>query len=410
MAVTLLFLSCLVIGASLEPVRIKIVDAPHHNRHYSSPTSTRKLMLRGPPAPISGPPHLKALAGECYQTRYKNYAYDVCPFFNVTQKEETGMWNRFHGVLGVWREWVIEGDRFVGMRFALGEKCGRTDREAKILFKCSIITKLTNITEPSTCKYTIWLWTPLACFKGAMQVYRVFTPKQINEWDEINHEFHSDLITKQGLMKKRRELLLSAGLYYNFSKDEEYISNEHMPVAASYGNTAKNNPGYSVSSCHVDLAKTEEELKKMKLKLEAFEKILDQNPSLKIQINTLMSASNHTNNTGQNRSTDQGNQVNDLQKEGNDQQNQANNRVNGQHNQGDGKQNQENEVNDGVNGGRNQVNGQQNQVNDQPVISHDDILQNPINLDQNRERNHVNQRYGDTSDHKKLKQIKESLK
>ena len=44
-------------------------------------------------------------------------------------------------------------------------------------------------------------------------------------------------------MKKRRELLLSAGLYYNFSKDEEYIRNEHMPVAASYGNAAGNNPG-----------------------------------------------------------------------------------------------------------------------------------------------------------------------
>ena len=36
-------------------------------------TSTRKLMLRGPPAPISGPPHLKALAGECYQTKFKKY-------------------------------------------------------------------------------------------------------------------------------------------------------------------------------------------------------------------------------------------------------------------------------------------------------------------------------------------------
>ena len=32
----------------------------------------------------------------------------------------------------VWREWVVDGDRFVGMRFALGEKCGKTDREAKV--------------------------------------------------------------------------------------------------------------------------------------------------------------------------------------------------------------------------------------------------------------------------------------
>lgn len=37
------------------------------------------------------------------------------------------------------------------------------------MFKCSTLTKLANITEPKTCKYTIWMWTPLACFKGAMQ-------------------------------------------------------------------------------------------------------------------------------------------------------------------------------------------------------------------------------------------------
>lgn len=37
------------------------------------------------------------------------------------------------------------------------------------MFKCSTLTRLTNITEPRTCKYTIWMWTPLACFKGAMQ-------------------------------------------------------------------------------------------------------------------------------------------------------------------------------------------------------------------------------------------------
>ena len=159
-----------------------------------------------------------------------------------------------------------------------------------------------------------------------------------------------------------------------------------------------------------DLAKTEEELKKIKLKLETLEKVLDQNPSLKLQ---LMNASNRTNNARQKRNTDQGNQVNDLRKEGNDQrnqindqQNQATDRVNDQHNQ----ENQQNEVNDRGNGVGNQVNSQQNKVTDQPVISHDDILQNPINLDQNQERNRVNQRYGDTSDHKKLKQIKESLK
>ena len=36
--------------------------------------STKKLMLRGPPAPLSGPPHLQALAGDCFKTKFKKYA------------------------------------------------------------------------------------------------------------------------------------------------------------------------------------------------------------------------------------------------------------------------------------------------------------------------------------------------
>jgi hypothetical protein len=65
------------------------------------------------------------------------------------------------------------------------------------------------------------MWTPLACFKGAMQVYRVLTSHEINLWDQLDAEYHNQLITRQGLLKKRRELLLSAGLYYNFTQDEQ---------------------------------------------------------------------------------------------------------------------------------------------------------------------------------------------
>lgn len=39
----------------------------------------------------------------------------------------------------------------------------------QLMFNCSTVTQLHNASEPSTCKYTIWMDTPLACFKGAMQ-------------------------------------------------------------------------------------------------------------------------------------------------------------------------------------------------------------------------------------------------
>ena len=39
----------------------------------------------------------------------------------------------------------------------------------QVLFNCSTLTQLHNVSETSTCKYSIWMDTPLACFKGAMQ-------------------------------------------------------------------------------------------------------------------------------------------------------------------------------------------------------------------------------------------------
>ena len=118
------------------------------------------------------------------------------------------------------------------------------------MFRCSTVTKFTNISELSTCKYTIWMFTPLACFKGLMQsksiircfisvwlqhiscdsfyyyiyiVYSVLSPSQINRWEVLNEQYHNEELTRQGLNKKRRKILLEAGLYYNFTKDQEYL-------------------------------------------------------------------------------------------------------------------------------------------------------------------------------------------
>ena len=40
---------------------------------------------------------------------------------------------------------------------------------SQVFFNCSTVTRFHNISEPLTCKYVIWMDTPLACFKGAMQ-------------------------------------------------------------------------------------------------------------------------------------------------------------------------------------------------------------------------------------------------
>ena len=69
----------------------------------------------------------------------------------------------------VWREWVIENDTFVGMHYVMGQECSIGEREVKVLFNCSTMTRLHSTSELSTCHYVVWLDTPLACFKGAMQ-------------------------------------------------------------------------------------------------------------------------------------------------------------------------------------------------------------------------------------------------
>ncbi|KAL5496744.1 hypothetical protein EMCRGX_G013098 [Ephydatia muelleri] len=99
-------------------------------RPFFCSATTKTLVLRTQPASISYPSHLFSLAGECFSTTEKGYKYTVCPFFNVTQKEMGAGWNKFEGVLGVWREWIIENDTISGMQFVMGEKCGGTDREA----------------------------------------------------------------------------------------------------------------------------------------------------------------------------------------------------------------------------------------------------------------------------------------
>ena len=54
-------------------------------------------------------------------------------------------------------------------------------------------------------------------------VYSVLSPSQINRWEVLNEQYHNEELTRQGLNKKRRKILLEAGLYYNFTKDQEYL-------------------------------------------------------------------------------------------------------------------------------------------------------------------------------------------
>ena len=40
----------------------------------------------------------------------------------------------YHGILGIWSDWIIENDTFAGMVYSKGEKCGLMDRQARVSY------------------------------------------------------------------------------------------------------------------------------------------------------------------------------------------------------------------------------------------------------------------------------------
>ena len=57
-------------------------------------------------------------------------------------------------------------------------------------------------------------------------VYHVMDQRLIDSWDEVNLDYNNGELTKKGLLKKQKEVLLDAGLYYNFTKDKEYFKKQ----------------------------------------------------------------------------------------------------------------------------------------------------------------------------------------
>jgi len=56
-----------------------------------------------------------------------SYIYNLCPFRNVTQKEVTDKASGFHGIVGIWSDWIVENGTFIGMLYSKGERCGLVD-------------------------------------------------------------------------------------------------------------------------------------------------------------------------------------------------------------------------------------------------------------------------------------------
>ncbi|XP_017273950.1 N-acetylglucosamine-1-phosphotransferase subunit gamma [Kryptolebias marmoratus] len=234
--------------------KMKIVEEPNTfglNNPFMAQGS--RLQPKVPPSPVSGPVHLHHLAGKCYSLIESTYKYEFCPFHNVTQHEQSFRWNAYSGILGIWQEWEMANNTFTGMWMRDGDTCGNRNRETKVILVCSNNTKLSQVSEPSTCVYSLTFQTPLVCHPHSLLVYPTLKETLQEEWDEAEQARYEGLITEQGYNNFLRDIFESAGLLKTLKV------NINVPEAEA--DSEKHN---SLQKCEENSVKQREEIERLR--------------------------------------------------------------------------------------------------------------------------------------------------
>ncbi|TNN39691.1 N-acetylglucosamine-1-phosphotransferase subunit gamma [Liparis tanakae] len=193
--------------------KMKIVEEPN-TFGLNNPLLAQgsRLQPKVTPSPVAGPAHFHQLAGRCFSLTESTYKYEFCPFHNVTQHEQSFRWNAYSGILGIWQEWEMANNSFTGMWMRDGDACGTRSRETKVVFVCSASSRLAQVSEPSTCVYSLSFETPLVCHPHSLLVYPTLDEKLQKEWDEAEQARYEGLVTEQGYSHLLRDVLEDAGL------------------------------------------------------------------------------------------------------------------------------------------------------------------------------------------------------
>lgn len=105
-------------------------------------------------------PALLALYGRCFSTLLGTTSYQICPFQNITQHQQTG--NMY--ILGTWRGWKDNNLHSLEMEYAEGTACWQgPKRETRVKLFCGAANEVLSVAEPSTCSYIIKVKTPAVC-------------------------------------------------------------------------------------------------------------------------------------------------------------------------------------------------------------------------------------------------------
>ncbi|KAB0384264.1 hypothetical protein FD755_006181 [Muntiacus reevesi] len=166
------------------------------------------------------PAHLSRLSGKCFSLVESTYKYELCPFHNVTQHEQTFRWNAYSGILGIWHEWEITNNTFRGMWMRDGDACQSRSRQSKVELTCGKSNRLAHVSEPSTCVYALTFETPLVCHPHSLLVYPTLPTVLQQRWDQLEQDLVDELITAQGYEKSLRAIFEDAG-YLKTSEPSE---------------------------------------------------------------------------------------------------------------------------------------------------------------------------------------------
>lgn len=234
--------------------KMKIVEEPNTfglNNPFMA--QGNRLQPKVSPAPVSGPPHLHHLAGKCFSLTESMYKYEFCPFHNVTQHEQSFRWNAYSGILGIWQEWEMANNTFTGMWMRDGDTCGSRNRETKVVLVCSNSTKLVQVSEPSTCVYSLTFHTPLVCHPHSLLVYPTLSEKLQKEWDEVEQARYEGLITEQGYNNLLRDIFEDAGL----------LKSNKVADTAAEAEVDSEKQHNSLQKCQEDYQKQREEIARL---------------------------------------------------------------------------------------------------------------------------------------------------
>ncbi|NWX73061.1 GNPTG phosphotransferase, partial [Alca torda] len=231
--------------------KMKIVEEPN-TFGLNNPflPQTNRLQPKVSPSAVSGPAHLFRLAGKCFSFVESTYKYEFCPFHNVTQHEQTFRWNAYSGILGIWHEWEIENNTFVGMWMREGDSCETKSRQTKVHLVCGKSNKLAYVSEPSTCVYSLTFETPLVCHPHSLLVYPTLTEALQSKWDEAEQLLYDELITDQGYKKILKEIFQEAGLLK--ATEEKEVENKKISLEFE-----------TVEKCNKEYKQLSKEIKKL---------------------------------------------------------------------------------------------------------------------------------------------------